>query len=414
MDRPLDAVELRRQREKRWLLVGAGCALGGVLILGLPRWLQPSISRARVRTALVDRGPIEATIAASGRVLPELERVITSPVDARVLKILRRAGAQLTPGEAILELDLSEPRLALARMSQDVALKQNQKAQAEIELAGRLADLAAQQRVKALAVAVARQQLERQRTLQREGLAAAEVVPQVELALAQAEAELGRVEGEARSARRLAEAQTQGLTLEIRTLESARRQAEEQLRLATTRADRKGVLTWVVSEEGALVRRGEIVARLADLSGFRVEATVWEVHARRLAAGLGVVVMAGEAKLDGTVANVLPTLKDGLATIQVALAERAHPALRANLSVDVLIRGERRANALRLSRGPGVSEEPQQELFVVRGSRAVRTPVRVGLASQDHCEILAGLAAGDEVIVSDLAGYERLREVRMR
>ena len=57
-----------------------------------PGWISPSVSRARLRTARVDAGPIEAVISASGTVLPEIEEVLSSPVDARVLRILERPG----------------------------------------------------------------------------------------------------------------------------------------------------------------------------------------------------------------------------------------------------------------------------------------------------------------------------------
>ncbi len=52
--------------------------------------------------------------------------------------------------------------------------------------------------------------------------------------------------------------------------------------LATPTADRHGVVTWTLTEEGAAVRKGDIVARVADLSAFRVDASVGQAQAARL------------------------------------------------------------------------------------------------------------------------------------
>ena len=80
------------------------------------------------------RGPIEAAISASGSVLPEVEHVLTSPVDARVLRVRKRGGDAVEPGETILELDLSAARLALEDLDRDLALRRNDERQKRLAL----------------------------------------------------------------------------------------------------------------------------------------------------------------------------------------------------------------------------------------------------------------------------------------
>ena len=92
MDRPLDEAVVRTRSRRRWL-IGVAAVVLAVLVLGWgPSLLRPSVDRARIRTSVVDRGPLEAAISAAGRVLPEVEQVLTSPVDARVLGVRKRAG----------------------------------------------------------------------------------------------------------------------------------------------------------------------------------------------------------------------------------------------------------------------------------------------------------------------------------
>jgi HlyD family secretion protein len=140
-----------------------------------------------------------------------------------------------------------------------------------------------------------------------------------------------------------------------------------QLDLATTKADRGGVLTWVVDEEGSSVRKGDVLARVADLTTFRVQATLSDVHAQRVALGMPARVKLSEtATLDGTVASILPTIKDGVMTLYVALDEKSSPLLRANLRADVFVVTDRRASALRVRRGPFATAAGRQDVFVVR------------------------------------------------
>ena len=210
-------------------------------------------------------------------------------------------------------------------------------------------------------------------------------------------------------------AELDGLALEGQMLAKEKTLSALQLDLATTKADRGGVLTWVVTEEGASVHKGDVLARIADLTTFRVQATLSDVHAQRVAVGMPARVRLSEtASLDGAVASILPTIKDGVMTLYVALDEKSSKQLRANLRVDVFVVTERRATALRVRRGPFATSAGRQDVFVVHGDKAVRTSVRLGLASFEYVEAVEGLFAGDEVIVSEMRDYAHLQEVRLR
>ena len=75
---------------------------------------------------------------------------------------------------------------------------------------------------------------------------------------------------------------------------------------------------------------------------------------------------------------------------------------------------DRRRQTLYLKRGPLLRVDSRETVFVVRGDRAVRTPVEIGLTSFEHYEILSGLDAGDEVIISDMSDYRKMQEVELR
>lgn len=413
MDREIDAGFRRKRFIRRmvWGLIAAG--LIGVILIWGPQLINPSIGRDRIRTAKVEIGTVEAAIMASGTVVPEIEQVLSSPVNARILKILKRPGAILSKGEPIFELDLNESRLALEKLNQQIEIKQNQQAKAKLDLENKLITLQSQWEIKNLECQTARAASSRNRILFREGLVSEERLREVELVEQKTGHELKQLEDSKQNAQQSTRTQLDGLALEMKTLEDERQEARRQFELATTKSDRNGVLTWVVNEEGATVAKGEVLAHIADLSSYRVDATVSDVHSGRLSVGLPAKIRIDDQYLSGRVARINPTIKDGVITLIIDLDEKSSPLLRSNLRVDVLVVTDRKVRVLRIKKGSFANAEGTHDVFVIRGNMAVRISAKFGIASADYFEIIDGLFEGDEVIISDMADYMHLKEVQL-
>jgi HlyD family secretion protein len=413
MDRPIDAQTKRKRLVKRVSFGSLGLFFTlGIFIWG-PRWVQPSLAKNQVRTAVVDVGPVEATITSTGMVVPEFEQVLSSPIDSRILKILRRPGSQLKRGEPIMELDVSQATLEWNKLNQQLAIKMNQQSQRKLELENTLLKLQSLLTVKRLDLKSYQLLASQQRKLWDVGLTSEGQLRQAEVQEETAQTQLKQFEEEIGNARRATQAQLDGLTLEIRTLEQERNEAQRQLDLATTRADRDGVLTWVVAEEGSPVRKGDVIARIADLNSFRVEAKVSDVHAGKLSVGLPVKVKVDETVLEGTVTSILPTIKDGIMTLLVGLKQKSDKLLRAQLRVDVYFVTDHRDRALRIKRGPFATGDGNHDVFVVRGEVAIRTSVQLGISSFEEFEVVRGLMQGDEVIISDMSDYLQMKQIKL-
>jgi HlyD family secretion protein len=415
MDRELDVTFRRKRLMRRVIGAILPVTLVAAVFIWGPRLINPSIARARIRTAKVDKGPIEATITASGTVVPEFEGVISSPVNARVLKILKGPGAVLSKGDPILELDLNESRLAVEKLNRQIELKQNQQAKAKLDLENTLIDLQSRLEIKNLEYKASNAATARNRVLRRHGLMSEERLREVELIEEKAALELKQLEESKRNAQASTKTQLEGLALEMKTLEQERVEAQRQLELATTKSDRHGVLTWVINEEGATVQKGAVLARIADLSAFRVEATVSDVHANRLSFGQPVRVKVNdELALSGAIARINPTVNNGVITLVVSLGDKSNAQLRSNLRVDALIATERKDGVLRVRKGPSMSGEGVRDIFVVRGDVALKTAAKFGVAGPDHYEVIQGLLEGDEIIISDMTDYMHVTEVKLR
>ncbi len=414
MDRPIEAAVQRRRTVRRTLTVAIPIVAVLLALIWLPGWIRPSLSRSAIRTARVTAGPIEAVIMAAGTVVPEVERIVASPLDARVLHVLKRPGDTLNEGDPLVTLDASESELTVRKLEKDLALKDNQQAQTRLVLEKSLIDLEGRLDVKRLQLQSLRAALTGDRQLFKEGLISQETLRRSELSEAQAAIELTQLERERDNARAANRLQASGLTLERSSLERETTQARHQLDLATTKSDRRGVVTWALTEEGGLVRRGDVIARIADLRSFRVDATVSDVHAGKITPGAPVTVVINDTAIPGRVGMVNPSIDNGTVSFRVLLSAPAHAALRPNLRVDVFVVTARKPRALQVRKGPFMDATGATQIFVIRDQRAIRIPVRLGLASVDTVEIEGGVSEGDEVIVSNLQDYLHLKELKIR
>jgi HlyD family secretion protein len=415
MDREID-LKIRHLRVfKRVALIGPLALIVSAGFIWGPALLRPSIHRNKIRTASVDRGPVESGISASGTVVPEFEAVLSSPIDARVIRVLKQTGAAVSIGDPIIELDMSGSQLELERINQNLELKQNQQAKARLEFEQTLNDLQSRMEIKRLELQSHSARLNQNRTLFKDGLISADDVRRTELEEAKARTELRQLEVSRQNAEQTTDSQIKGLAMEMAILLKEKGAAASELNLATTKSDRTGVLTWVVTEEGATVRKGEVIARLADLRSFRIDAAISDVHAGDIRIGMPVEVKANEeTKLGGSITNILPAIKDGILTMQIGLENKASKILRSNLRVDVQIITERKDRELRIKKGPALTGQGSNDVFIIRGTAAIKTPVRLGLSSFDAFEVLSGLMEGDEVIISDVSDYLHLKEFEIK
>lgn len=414
MDRELDA-SYRYRRLGRQAAWGGGIVVAVVAVfLLLLGWLRPSLARTEIRTGKVDRGPVEGIVEASGTVIPAFEGVLSSPVEARVKKVLKRPGEVVKAGEAILELDTSTARLDFEKLEDQLARKANEQKQLRLSLEKSLVELRGRIESQKLDAEALAYRAEQNRKLKVDGLVSEQTLRASEVEAKKARIELQQLEASVASERRSTDAQLAGVELDLGTLRKERDDARRLLDLATTRSDRSGVLTWVVPQEGATVQRGEVIARIADLDSFRVEATVSDIHSSRLHAGQLVKVMVDGAPLSGRLATIDPTIENGAVKFRVDLDDARNPKLRNNLRVDVLVVTDSRASAVRVPKGPFAQGSSSEEVFVVQGDHAARRTVSFGISGYDHYEVLDGLEPGEEVILSDMKDYIHLERVNLK
>ncbi len=377
-------------------------------------WLRPSVRRHDLELARVERGTVDATLQASGTIVPAVEQVVSSPLEARVLRIIHRPGDRVHAGDELLMLDNNAIRLESERVGERLAQKQNDAARLRLQAEESVSDLRAELEQKKLDAEILHLKAQQMQRLREEGLASDQDTMAAITAAKKIDIELTQVQEKIVRTRRSGEAQVRTTLLEASMLRKDRNESRRQVDLSMMRADRDGIVTSMILEEGAMVRRGDVLARIADLSSFRVDASISDLHASELAAGMPVRVRIDETTyVTGRISSVEPRIENGAMKFHIALDEPANPKLRNNVRVDVFPVAGRRENALRLKRG-ALGHGQREEVFVLRDGSLVRTPVQWGLAGQESIEAVSGLREGDEVVISNMTDYAGVKTLRLK
>ncbi len=185
----------------------------------------------------------------------------------------------------------------------------------------------------------------------------------------------------------------------------ARRVAELNVRSPVS-----GMVANLAQAEKTLVAEGTPLITVVDLTAFELEFEVAEIYARDIKTGMPAEITLNGHIQPGTVTAISPEVRQGQVVGRVRFSHGQPPGLRQNERAAVRIVLDERDHVLKFERGP-VIDETTRYVYVVRGNRAVRTPVQLGAASVSEIEALHGLAPGDRVIISDTRDYNDTPEL---
>ncbi|MBB4601431.1 HlyD family secretion protein [Hymenobacter luteus] len=411
MDRAISSTTQSRHQRRRWL-VGIGILVAlATSLLAFRSVLKPSLNRSSILTARTETGDVEASLTAAGIIIPAHEAVITSPIQSTIRRVAVPVGSKVEPGQTILELDKELTNTALAKLQDEQQQNRNKNGQLQLSLEKALNDLRSQEQVQQVKVRSLQSALRDEQYLLKIGGGTAESVRQAELNLRVAQLELQRLGEQIRNQRaaNAADVRELGFTMQIQDRSIA--ELAGKLQQANISSQQPGVLTWVNEDLGTTVQAGDPLARVADLSRFRVRATISDTYADALHLQDPVVIRVNGTDLRGVISTISPAVEKGVVTFYATLTQDHHPALRANLRADVFVVTKSLHNVVRVKNGPFYQGGKEQPVFVVQDGKAVRRTVQFGESNFDYVQITGGLGAGEEIIVSDMKDHAETPEL---
>lgn len=224
-------------------------------------------------------------------------------------------------------------------------------------------------------------------------------IKSAEMQVAQAQAQLDKLLSTP-TARDIAAAEAQ-----VKQAEFSVQQARKALDRAIITAPHAGIVAQVNIQPGLWATANSAAIVLVDLSQFQLEVLVSETDIARVRVGQSVHVtldaLSG-VSLAAHVTSIAPaaTVTQGVVNYAVKITlDEADPALRPGMTAVAAIVVDERQNVL-LAPNRAIKSSGQTKFVnVQRGNQVVTTTVTLGLVGETYSEVLAGLQAGDTVIV---------------
>lgn len=345
------------------------------------------------------RGDLVQTVVASGRIMTPQRVSIGAVITERVARIPVEEGQQVRRGDVLIELDDTDERAALAQAQANVA-------QAEAKLR-QLREVALPAAEQSLAQAQAnslqaRQAFDRTKTLQERGFIG-------QSQLDDARRNLDVAESQLRAAR--LQVETNGpagsdFALAQTALEQARanlRSAQAKLAQTVIHAPVDGVLIARSVEAGNVVQPGKELMLLAPAGETQVVVEIDERNLAQLALGqkaLGSADAFPGQRFAAELVYINPGIDAQRGSVEVKLKVANPPAfLRQDMTASVDIEVARRAGTVIVPTETVRDATGRQPwVLAIRGWRAERQPVKLGLRGDSRIEVLEGVAPGDELI----------------
>jgi RND family efflux transporter MFP subunit len=411
--------DLRRRKLRRNLLFG-GVA---VVLLGAAGFfvmrLKPAIPTvdAAVWTDTVKRGPLLRQVRGPGTLVPREDkiRLIPAQTEATVVRIHVLPGAHVEPDTVIM--DLVDPSVQEQMLDAQLQLKA---AQADyLNTKARLQSDLMTQRAGAATVSSDQKQAQLQAQTDK-SLYDLGVISGLTYSASKGKAdELGtRNEIERQRLELNAKTIETQLAVQQTKVDQARALLElkqKQQQALSVRAGIAGVLVDLPHQVGEHVAPGTTLAKVVQPDQLKAALKIAETQARDIQIGQPAEIDTHNGVIAGKVARIDPAVQNGTVTVDVDLTDALPQGARPDLSVDGTIDLDRMTDVLYVGRPAFGNENSTISLFKLSsdGKTAVRTPVKVGRASVNSIQVLAGLNAGDTVILSDMSRWDSVDRVRL-
>ncbi len=414
MDR---AIPVGVQRKRRMVRYGKYAAIVAV-VMGVAVWLgtlmMSSVDKKSLITSQVDRGTIDVSIIATGKVVPAFEEVIISPISAQILEVYAHSGDTVDVGTPLLRLDLQSAQTDYSKALDEQEIRRQQMVQLTTNTETQLSDRRMQLEVEEMKIGQLEAQLRNEQYLDSLGSGTKDRVHQAEITLRTAQMQLKQLKQQYENEVRVRKADLRMKQLQDGIADKSLEETRRTLDGANIRSPRKATLTYISNEIGSIVGSGSKVAVISDLTHFKVDCSIADTYSDRVMAGGRVLVKIGKERLFGTINTVTPLSQDGVITFTVLMDNPSHPKLRSGLKAEVFVITSIKEDVLRIRNGSYYTGAGNYTLFIYKDKHTlVPRTIQLGDCNYDYVEVISGLEEGDSVVVSDMQRYKGKEKIRI-
>jgi HlyD family secretion protein len=402
-------------RRRRRVVVILGCSVAALVVafgLVVKSWVNSKVvvPRARVRIATVTRGAFVRDVAADGLVVvANSPTLFSSAIGTVTFNVV--AGAPVTAGQVLASVDspalnneLARERATLEGLK--VALeRQAIETHRQILESKQTVDLATTQ------VRATQRELERMKSGIEQGVVAHRDLDKAQDARDDARLTYDHAVSNARLQEDSLNFDLKNKRTDVDRQKLLVADLERRADALTVRSPVKGMVGSLLVSQKAAVTENQGLLTVVDLSALEVEFSISESYASDLAIGMAADINYAGKNYRGAVTAISPEVQQNEVKGRVRFAGLPPPGVRQNQRVNVRIVLDQRNSVLKVERGGFV--DAGSVVYRVQGDVATRQPVRLGPMSVGEVQILSGLNAGDQIIVSSIGDLGDAPEVHL-
>lgn len=405
----------RRQKIRIWFYRGSFLLL--LVVFFAVRAMTHD--RVEIRSAKAIRTELVNTIPTNGRVEPETNYALYSPIAAQVKAVYVHTGDHVTAGQLLVQLDDLEAREHVAAAESAVKA-----AQVGVEAVTHNGTLQERQQSAAdlsksrIERDQARNALDTLNRLHASGAASMGEVTAARQRLDTAQASFSAIEESAKnhySAAEVAKAQAA-----LREAQASLTAQKDTLAHTAVRAPASGTIYTIACAASEWVDTSKALMQIADLAHVRVRAYFDEPEIGHLVVGQKIQIKweARSGKVwHGHISQVpVSVISYGARNVGEVLVtiDDADGTLLPDTNVNVTVTTSSQANILAVPREALYSMAGQYYVYKVVSNSLVKTPVNIGSSSLTQVSILSGLQEGDQVSIGTANGTPLREGVSVR
>lgn len=414
MDRKISTKQLKSEKLRLYLKIGVISIAIIISIIIIGSRLRSTVRLSDINISKVDRGDVEITISAMGRVVPAFEEVINSPITSKIVDVYKFSGDSVKRGEPILELNLENINIELKKLKDELKMKQLQLQQMKLRNTSEISKMQMNIEIEQVRQEQLKEKLANEIYLDSLGAGTPSSIKKCKIDVRLGDKQLINEKDELENQIALRKSDEQIATLELEILERTLQQKGKLLDQSQILSPRTAVLSFVNSQIGEQVSEGSKIAMLTDISEFKIKGEISNLKAHNLKIGGEVIAVVDNTKLKGVISNLNPVAIDNVIEFTVQLEDAQNKLLRTGINCDLYIVESREVNKLRVASGSYYEGSNVYELFVKDGDLLKRRSVVLGKGNFEYVVVEDGLREGDEVVVSSLGSNENNIEIKLK
>lgn len=394
-------------RRNQLIIAGIGVAVVASILFAAPwvkRWADATISVPvdRVRTAVVTRGDLIRDVSVQGRIVAAVSPTLYATASGAItLKV--DAGEQVVAGQVLAIVD--SPDLASTLQQSESTLEQRKVELERQRIESR--QLALEKRKAAdladVALLAAKREQRRAEEANKKGVIpvidyekAQDDLRNAELAYQHAIADAGLFDERLAFEIRASEFE---VSRQLLLVDDLRRQVAD----LAIKSPVNGIVGDLLVAQKSAVSRDTPVMAVVDLTRFEIDALIPESYADDLALGMQAEIQVGGQRYDGQLVAVSPEIINNQVASRIRFSGDGPTNLRQNQRLTTRILLAEFKDVLKVQRGQFLDSGAGRIAYVINKDRtAERRQIETGARSLGDVEILAGLEAGDTIVISNL------------